>query len=65
MSQKRSNLALSLDMLCVALLRARASHESTQQRLYDTQIQIHKLQQQLRNLQQQLSILHNHFIEFT
>jgi chromosome segregation ATPase len=59
MGQKRSNLALSLDMLCVALLRARASHESTQQRLHDTQIQVRKLQQQLHDLQQQLSILYN------
>ena len=59
MGQKRNNLALSLDMLCVALLRARASHESTQQRLHDTQIQVRKLQQQLHDLQQQLSILHN------
>ena len=58
MRRTRRNLAISLNLLQIALLRARSSHESTQQILHDTCIHVDKLQQQLTALQQQLDTLY-------
>ena len=58
MRQTRRNLIISIDLLQMALIRARASHESTQQILQDTRLHVNKLQQQLTALQQQLNTLY-------
>jgi hypothetical protein len=58
MRRTRRNLAISLDLLQIALLRARSSRGSTQQILHDTCILVNKLQQQLTALQQQLDTLY-------
>jgi hypothetical protein len=46
-----------MDIFRVAVLRARASHEYSQQILHDTRIQVSTLQQQILDLQQQLITL--------
>ena len=58
MRRTRRNLIISIDLLQMALLRARASHESTQQILQDTRLQVSKLLQQVTALQQQLDTLY-------
>ncbi len=58
MRRTRRNLITSIDLLQMALLRARASHESTQQILQDTRLQVSKLLQQVTALQQQLDTLY-------
>lgn len=58
MHRTHRNLTLSIDLLQMALLRARASHESTQQLLRDTRLHVRKLQRQLTALQQQLDNLY-------
>lgn len=58
MRRTRRNLIISIDLLQMALLRARASHESTQQILQNTRLQVSKLLQQVTALQQQLDTLY-------
>jgi len=58
MRRTRRNLIISIDLLQMALLRARASHESKQQILRDTRLQVSKLLQQVTALQQQLDTLY-------
>ena len=58
MRRTRRNLIISIDLLQMALLRARASHESTQQILQDTRLHVSKLMQQVTALQQQLDTLY-------
>ena len=58
MRRTRRNLIISIDLLQMALLRARASHESTQQILLDTRNHVSKLRHQLTAIQQQLDTLY-------
>jgi hypothetical protein len=60
MNRTRRDIDRSIDSLCASLLCARASHEATQQLLFDTCLHIRTLQQQLRDLQQQVNVLHAH-----
>jgi hypothetical protein len=64
MNRTRRNIDRSINSLQATLLRARVSHESSQQLLLDTRMHIRTLQQQLRDLQQHARFK-NRGIEFS